>query len=155
MNTPIIKGSFTLQKFAMKGGWTYVLLPPLPVKTGLPFGWIIVKGKIDDYEINQFKLWPTVEKKLFLPVKAEIRKKIKKSEGDVVHVILYEDKSAPYIPEEFELCLMDSPVAKLHFEALSPTSQKHYIDFIYGTKNPDTRIRRITKSIEKLEKNLK
>lgn len=36
--------------------------------------------------------------KLFLPVKAEIRKKIKKAEGDKVHVILYPDNEPLEVP---------------------------------------------------------
>lgn len=73
----IIQGQFVIQKMDMKGGWSYVLLPPIHTKTGLPFGWFVVKGCIDDFEIKQYKLWPTADNKLFLPIKAEIRKKIK------------------------------------------------------------------------------
>ncbi|MBK6364104.1 MAG: DUF1905 domain-containing protein [Saprospiraceae bacterium] len=155
MSQPIIQGKFVLQKMDAKGGWTYALLPGLNTKTGLPFGWFIVKGRIDDYEIKQYKLWPTKNKELFLPVKAEIRKKIKKQEGDMVDIVLYEDKSEPHIPEEFLMCLLDSPLAKHHFDNMSKTSQKQYVDYVYEAKSMDARARRIGKTIEKLEKGLK
>lgn len=155
MKTPFVKGKFELRKMDMKGGWTYVLLPGQNTNTGLPFGWLVVKGRIDDYEINQYKLWPTADKNLFLPVKAEIRKKIKKQEGDIVEVELFEDQSAIEIPEEFMLCLLDSPEAKHHFENMSATSQKQYIDYVFAAKSMDARARRLTKTIEKLEKGLK
>jgi hypothetical protein len=155
MKTPFVKGKFELRKMDMKGGWTYILLPGQNTKTGLPFGWLVVKGRIDDYEINQYKLWPTADKNLFLPVKAEIRKKIKKQEGDIVEVELFEDQSAIEIPEEFMLCLLDSPEAKHHFENMSATSQKQYIDYVFAAKSMETRARRLTKTIEKLEKGLK
>jgi hypothetical protein len=155
MSKPIIKGKFTVQKMDMKGGWSYVLLPPVHTKTGLPFGWFVVKGTIDDFEINQYKLWPTANNQLFLPIKAEIRKKIKKQEGDIVEVVLYEDTSDIVIPDEFLLCVYESPQAKFHFDKMSDTSKKQYVDYVYAAKSLDARTRRLTRTIEKLEKGLK
>lgn len=155
MEEPIIQGTFIIQKMDMKGGWCFVLLPPVHTKTGLPFGWFIVKGKIDDFEINQYKLWTTATQELFLPIKSEIRKKIHKQEGDSVYIELYEDKSEVKIPEEFILCLAESPLAKHYFEQMSATSQKQYVDYIFAAKSLETRANRIAKSIEKLEKGLK
>ena len=155
MHAPIIHGQFIIQKMPMKSGWSYVILPPKHRKTGLPFGWFVVKGTIDDYEIRQYKLWPTADNKLFLPIKAEIRKKIKKQEGDIVTLTLYEDTSAVEIPDEFLICLYESPQARFHFESLSLTSQKQYVDYVFAAKSHEARARRLTKSIEKLEKGLK
>lgn len=151
----IIQGQFVIQKMDMKGGWSYVLLPPIHTKTGLPFGWFVVKGCIDDFEIKQYKLWPTADNKLFLPIKAEIRKKIKKQVGDTVQVTLFEDQSEVIIPNDFILCLLESPEAHFNFEKMSSTSQKQYIDYVYGAKSLEAQARRMTKSIEKLEKGLK
>ncbi|MBK8052883.1 MAG: DUF1905 domain-containing protein [Saprospiraceae bacterium] len=152
---PIIQGQFVIQKMDMKGGWSYVLLPPVHSKTGLPFGWFVVKGFIDSFEINQYKLWPTADHKLFLPIKAEIRKKIKKQVGDTVQITLYEDHSEVVIPNDFWLCLLESPEAHFYFEKMSATSQKQYVDYVYGAKSLEAQARRMTKSIEKLEKGLK
>jgi hypothetical protein len=41
-----------------------------------------VRGTIDDFEIRKYHLMPMGNGKFFLPVKAEIRKKIKKEAGD-------------------------------------------------------------------------
>lgn len=139
----------------MKGGWSYVLLPGLAQKSDLPFGWLIVKGSIDNYEIKQYKLWPTADKKLFLPIKAEIRKKIKKEVGDTVDIILYGDYSEMVIPESFLLCLLENPKAKHYFDAMSTTSQKQFVDYIFAAKSVEAQARRMTKSLEKLEKGLK
>lgn len=152
---PIIQGKFTMQKMPMKGGWTYVLLPPKHHKTGLPFGWFVVKGSIDDVELNQYKLWPTADNKLFLPINAQIRKKIKKGEGDTVEIVLHEDQSEVMIPDDFLLCLNESPLAKHHFEKMSSTSQKQYIDYVFSAKSMKTKAHRLTKTIQKLEKGLK
>jgi hypothetical protein len=53
-------------------------LPISIPKKGLPFGWYIVKVLVDDFEKEQFKWSPIKDKQLFLPIKAAIRKKIKK-----------------------------------------------------------------------------
>jgi bifunctional DNA-binding transcriptional regulator/antitoxin component of YhaV-PrlF toxin-antitoxin module len=155
MQKPIIDAILTIQKMDMKGGWSYVLMPKKSPKTGQPWGWYIVRGSIDGYPIAQYKLWPTRDGQLFLPIKSQIRKSIKKEEGDDVHIILYEDHSEVVIPDEFLLCLADYPTALHFFEKLSATSQKQFVDHIYSSKNLETRGRRIAQAIEKLEQGLK
>lgn len=155
MAKPIVKGYFQIQKMSGKGAWSYVLLPlPIP-KTGLPFGWYIVKGLIDNYEIEQFKLWPTKDKQLFLPIKAVIRKKIKKEAEDFVFIELYSDNSSVDVPDEIQIVLEEFPLASSFFYGLSETSKKQYIDYIYGVKSEEAKERRIGKTIEKLEQRLK
>lgn len=152
---PIVNQQFEIQKMPMKGGWSYVEFPNIPKHLKQPFGWVPVKGTIDDYEIKQFKLWTMASGNMFMPVKAEIRKKIKKTAGDWVHITLYYDDSPLVIPEEFLVCLLDSPKAYDFFQTIRETSQKHYIDWIYDSKTLETRVNRIAKAIEKLEKGLK
>ena len=155
MEQPIINQQYQLQKMQMKGGWTYIELPDIPKHLKQPFGWVPVKGSIDTYEIKQFKLWTMKSGNMFMPIKAEIRKKIKKTEGDWVHVILYYDDSPLVIPDEFMVCLLDAPKAHTFYESISETSKKHYIDWIYESKTLETRVNRIAKAIEKLEMGLK
>ena len=83
------------------------------------------------------------------------RKKIGKGEGDWVHVILYADNSPIVIPEEFLVCLLDAPKAHTFFKTLTESAQKHYIDWIYEAKRLETKVNRISKTIERLEKGLK
>lgn len=73
---PIVKAQYLLKKFPGKGGWTYIEIPEVKQNRSNPFGWVKVKGLIDNYELKQYKLMPTGNGKLFLPVKATIRKKI-------------------------------------------------------------------------------
>ena len=93
--------------------------------------------------------------KLFLPVKAEIRKKIKKQEGDTVHVILYPDDEPLEIPEEFKICLADEPTANNFFFSLSDSEKKFYIEWIYNAKKEETKIDRMAKAVNRLAKHLK
>lgn len=152
---PVIDGNFVIQKMQMKGGWSFVEFPNVPKHLKQPFGWVPVRGTVDGYEINQFKLWTMKTGNMFMPIKAEIRKKIKKEEGDSVHILLYYDDTPVVIPDEFLMCLVESPKAYATFQSFRATSQKHYIDWIYESKSVETRVNRMAKAIEKLEKGLK
>lgn len=92
---------------------------------------------------------------LFLPVKAEIRKLIGKGDGDMVKVVLYPDADPLDIPEDFLQCLRDEPKALVFFKTLPETEQSSYINWIYDAKKIETRIDRMAKAINKLERGLK
>jgi uncharacterized protein YdeI (YjbR/CyaY-like superfamily) len=98
---------------------------------------------------------PMGDGRLFLPVKAEIRKAIKKEAGDTVHIILYPDDSAVEVPGELQLCLEDEPQALRFFTKLSDSEKKYYIQWIYGAKKQETKIDRMAKTIERLARGLK
>jgi hypothetical protein len=151
----IVDDELQIEKMDMKGGWHFVKFAYDIPKTGLPFGWLVVKGSIDDLAIEQFKLWPTKTGELFVPLKAEIRKKIKKGFGQKIRLRLFLDDSTVEIPEEFKLCLSDSPKAEAFFNGLRWTSQKQYIDWIYAAKSNDIKAKRMTACIIKLEKHKK
>ncbi|MDD3079669.1 MAG: YdeI/OmpD-associated family protein [Paludibacter sp.] len=139
-----------LQKIPGKGGWTFVSIPEAGQDKHAWFGWVKVCGSIDDYEIDNYHLMPMGNGTLFLPVKADIRKKIKKEEGDTVHVILYSLDLPPVQPEDFMICLRDEPLAFGKFKKLPECEQKKMIDWIYSVRNDEMRVERIAQSIEKL-----
>ena len=155
MDKPVVNQQYLVKKFEGKGGWTYTEIPEIPQAKKVPFGWVTVRGTIDGYEIKQYKLMPMGNGIMFLPLKADIRKKIGKGEGDWVHVILYLDDTPLVIPEEFLVCLLDAPRAYTYFKTLTESAQKHYIDWIYEAKRLETKVNRISKTIERLEKGLK
>lgn len=151
---PIIKGEFLLEKFDGKGGWTFARLP-ITVNTKNPFGWVRVKGMIDDHEISQFHLMPMGNGFLFLSVKADIRKKIRKQAGDTVSLILFEDDSLLQTPDDFQLCLNDDPDAAKFYKSLSESEKRFYINWIMDAKRDETRVERMAKAINKLASKLK
>ena len=155
MSKPIVDNTYRLEKFEGKGGWTYARILEIIQDKTVPFGWVKVKGSIDGYEIKKYHLMPMGEGQLFLPVKAEIRKKIKKEAGDVVHVILYPDTDALEIPAELELCLHDEPRALAFFNKISESEKKYYIDWIYSAKKTETRVNRLAQTISRLQQGLK
>lgn len=150
MEKLLVNKNLLLKKFPGKGGWTYAIIPEITTHKNTPFGWVKVRGKIDEFEIKDYHLMPLGNGNLFLPVKAEIRRKIGKKEGDHVHVILYEDNSPIEIPEELHLCLVDEPQAYETFLSYNQREQKSFIDWIYSAKKDETRIKRIADSINKL-----
>jgi hypothetical protein len=152
---PLVDKRFKLERFRAKGGWTYARIPQISQDKNQPFGWVKVRGSIDGYEIKKYHLMPMGDGKLFLPVKAEIRKKIKKEEGDFVHVILYPDNEPLEIPEEMLLCLQDDPRALKFFQSLSEGEQKYYLQWVYSAKRTETKVNRLASTVDKLARGLK
>jgi len=155
MKKPLVNKKYKLEKFQGKGGWTFARIPEIAAEKTSAFGWVKVKGFIDDHAFHNYHLMPMGNGKLFLPVKASIRKKIKKQEGDWVKVIIYPDNDPVAVPSELHECLHNEPLAGKYFQSLSDSEKKYYIDWIYSSKKEETRIRRIVKTIERLTKGLK
>ena len=152
---PLVDKRLKLERFQGKGGWTYARIPEVSQDKNRPFGWVKVRGSIDGYELRKYHLMPMGNGHLFLPVKAEIRKKIRKAEGDSVHVILYPDDEPLEIPDEMMLCLKDEPQALKFFLSLSESEQKYYIQWVYSARKEETKIRRLAKTIDRLVSGLK
>lgn len=85
---PLVNRTYLLEKFPGKGGWTYALIPEIKPDPHAWFGWISVKGTIDDIDLPRCKLMPKGDGQLFLPVNAAMRKKLKKQAGDSVQIVL-------------------------------------------------------------------
>lgn len=148
--TPLVDKDYLLQKYPGKGGWTFAALPEIAQDKHAWFGWVKVRGTIDDFEIENYHLMPMGNGSLFLPVKAEIRKKIGKNEGDWVHITLYSQDLPPVLPDDFMTCLQDEPKALAAFMRLSIPEQKKITDWIYAIKNDEMKVERIAQSIENL-----
>lgn len=147
---PLVDKEYVLEKFPGKGGWTFAQIPEILQDKHSPFGWVRVRGTIDNYEIKNYHLMPMGNGKLFLPVKADIRKKIKKQAGDSVRVTLFADNLPTDIPEELKLCLQDEPNVYERFLTYSNGEQKAFIEWIYSAKTDNTKIDRIRKTIDKI-----
>ncbi|MBK9735885.1 MAG: DUF1905 domain-containing protein [Saprospiraceae bacterium] len=152
---PLVNHSYLLEKYPGKGGWTYAAIPEISQDKKAPFGWVKVKGTIDNVELKNYKLMPMGNGKLFLPVKAAIRKKIGKDAGDWVKVVLFSDNSTVEIPDELLLCLQEEPLALQNFLGYTDGQQKEFIDWIYSGKTEATKVKRIAETIMKLSKNNK
>ncbi|OJV15941.1 MAG: hypothetical protein BGO21_30705 [Dyadobacter sp. 50-39] len=146
----LVEKNYQLQKMPGKGGWTYVVISEIRKDIERKAGMVKVKGRIDDYELTGYNLMPMASGQLFLAVKAEIRKRIRKEEGDWVKIVLYADESALAIPQELIDCLKDEPQAYANFVKLSEGAQKEFRDWVYAAKKDETKVERIAKMIQML-----
>jgi hypothetical protein len=148
MEKSLVNKKYKLQKFPGKGGWTYAKIPEIPQSKKSPFGWVKVKGSIDDYTFHDYRLMPMGNGSLFLPVKASVRKIIGKAEGDYVQVVLFKDESSLQIPQDLLQCLTDEPLAHDKFFRLKENVQRTFIQWIGAAKKEETRVERIAKMID-------
>ena len=155
----LVDKKYLLEKFPGKGGWVYAIIPEILPDKKSPFSWVKVKGSIDGFQISKYHLMPTGKEQgkgqLFLSVKADIRKKIKKQEGDYVHIILFPDDEPLEVPEELLLCLQDDAEALEFFNSLNESEQHNYVKWIYSAKTDQTKVDRIAKTLIKLSKHKK
>ena len=87
-----------------------------------------------------------------LPLAAEHRTAAGVAAGDEIDVDLELD-TAPRdveVPADFAAALDAEPAARATFDALSNSNRKWHVLNVEGTKNPDTRQRRIEKSVATL-----
>lgn len=154
MEEVLVDCVYLLQKFEGKGGWTYAEIPEIKPDHNSPFGWVKVRGNIDDFTFKNYRLQPMGNGKLFLPVKAEIRKKIGKNAGDRVRITLYKDETPLDTPEELVTCLKNDPDVYTQFLRLSEGKQKALIEWIYSAKSDETKVNRIVSTMEQLQQEL-
>lgn len=151
----LIDNRYLLEKFPGKGGWTFAQIPEIKPDKHAHFGWVRVRGTIDQAEIKGYHMMPMGNGKLFLPVNAKIRKKIGKAEGDYVHVTLYADNLPTELTDELRLCLADEPGAYRAFLSCTAAEQKSYLEWIYAAKTDELKVDRIAKTIDLLLQKIK
>lgn len=147
---PLADREYRMEKFPGKGGWTFVRIPEIPLDKKSPFGWVKVKGRIDHFAITGYHLMPDGKGNLFLPIKAEIRKKLGKAEGDSVRIVLFKDNDPIQLPEELRVCLAEDPHTLEVFESYTDGRKKELVDWIYSARKEETRINRIADLMNRL-----
>jgi len=148
----LIEGIFLLEKMPGKGGWTFVRLPGVSSEYRGKYGTVKVSGTIDSYELVNCGLMPIRNGGLFLPVKAEIRKKIGKKEGDSVQITFYADAESISMatPEDLLLCLEDEPEAYQTYQSYTYAERQAFLDWIGAANQDEVRVQRIAQTIDLL-----
>ena len=144
----MIHFSTIIQKFGSKGektGWTFIKITKeidqqLNPKIKKSYR---VKGKLDEVSIAGIALVPMGEADFILPLKADLRKKLKKRNGDTLKVSLTVDTAALKINDQLLLCLDDEPKAKKYFDSLTPSHQRYFSNWIESAKTETTQTKRI------------
>lgn len=87
-----------------------------------------------------------------LGITKNIRDRIQKQPGDIVHVTLKKDDEPRTIevPEDLKKEMEKHEEAKVFFDTLSFTNQKQYVQWITSAKKEETRNKRIEISIDML-----
>jgi len=93
----------------------------------------------------------------FLIVRKDIRKLIGKNAGDIVHVTVQRDTEERVVelPAELAELFEQNPAAQSHYDKLSYTHRKEYVQWINEAKRSETRQNRLHKTIEMLLNNKK
>lgn len=150
----------TLLQFAEKGektSWTYVpisavIAHEIKPNTKVSFR---VKGFLDDIEINGLALVPIGEGDFILPVKAALRKAIRKEKGASVKIKLEEDKGFKVeMPDDLAECFADEPKALQYFHSLPKSHQHYYFKWINEAKTEVTRTKRIAATLNAASKGM-
>lgn len=149
MGAALVNQKYLLKKFPGKGGWTFAEIPEIPPDPHAHFGWVKVRGSIDEYEFDHCHLMPMGNGKLYLPVKAAIRKAIKKQAGDTVHVIIYKEDSILVTPLEILECIKEAGVLDV-YDKWTDAKKREKLEWITQSSQDETRVNRIVALIDQL-----
>lgn len=153
----MVRFSAKIEKFGQQGektGWTYILISAELASLLKPDNRqsFRVKGKLDDFEISGIALIPIGDGKFILPLKADIRKQIRKNKGDSIKVQIQQDTRPFEINIDFMQCLEDEPSALENFRKLTGSHQRYFSKWIDSAKTLPTRDKRIAMAVSALAK---
>lgn len=142
----------SLHKFDKKGektGWTYFEIPAQianELNPGIKTSYR-VKGKMDSFVLKLVALIPMGDGDFIIPVNGEMRRKIRKKEGDTIEVTLEIDTDP--LPQSADLlaCLEDEPKALAYFNKLPASHQNYYNKWIESAKTIETKTKRISMTV--------
>lgn len=146
----IVEGTYFLEKFTGKGGWTFVKFPEIILSGSKAYGMMKVSGFFDSYAFEDKHLMPMGNGQVFIPLAKSVRKIIGKEEGDPVYIKLFQEEIPSQIPEELIACLQDDPGKWKLFQELSSEEQSKWINYIYQVDDLDRRSSRIIRLLQSL-----
>lgn len=133
-----------------KTGWRYIEIPADIAQTIKPNNKksFRVKGKVDSFIISGFALMPMGDGNFIMPLKAEIRKAIRKESGATVKVQLEEHQDFKVeTPADLQDCFDFDPEAYDQFMSLAMSHRNYFIKWIESAKTNETRAKRIVNTI--------
>jgi uncharacterized protein YdeI (YjbR/CyaY-like superfamily) len=143
----------TLEKFGKQGektGWIYIAVPEeiaLQIKPNNKKTFR-VKGKIDELNIKAVALLPMGAGDFIIAVNAEMRKVLRKVEGEKVTLKLEEDDDIVKLSSELLECIADVPEAAEYFNKLPPSHKNHYSTWVKSAKSEAIIAKRIATVIK-------
>jgi hypothetical protein len=151
-STEILK----FDKQGEKTGWTYIKVSAKIAQQLKPGNKksFRVKGKLDEYSIKTTALIPMGEGEFIIPLKAAIRKAIKKRKGDVLAVQIEVDDSPLSVSPDLLECLNDEPKAREYFYKLPGSHRNYYTNWIESAKTDITKAKRIAQAVSAFTKGM-
>jgi hypothetical protein len=153
----MIRFTATLLKFKEKGektGWTYIEIPSKlaeQLNPGVKKSFR-VKGKLDAYSFDALALLPMGKGNFILPLKADIRRALKKNAGAQVGVQMALQPKGYSLDAEFLECLNDEPKALEFFNSLTGSHRNYFSKWIESAKTSETKAKRIVMAVNALVK---
>ena len=139
-----------------KTGWTYIEVPEKiasQIKPGYKKSFR-VKGRLDEYKIEQVAVIPMGNGDFIIPINAAMRKGTGKKKGAVLTVQLQEDKKEYQLNAELMECLKDEPAALEFFNTKPASHQRYYSKWIESAKTEITKTKRIAMTVSSLAKRM-
>ena len=147
----------TIEKFKKQGektGWTYIIIPEelaQKINPGVKKSYRI-KGSLDNFSFSGMNLLPMGEGDFILALNVDVRKAIRKKQGDMLTVKIELDKSKYKLNEELVQILETEPKALAHFKSLPESHQNYYSKWIESAKTLNTRHDRIASTLNAMLK---
>ena len=141
----------TLERPEGVGTWTYLTVPFDVAADYGAKGQVKVKGTVNGAPFRG-SLMPHGDGRHFLVVNKALRDKAGATQGSVVRVRLERDTAprAVSVPRDLKQALAGNPQAAAAFKNMPYSHKKEYVDYIGEAKKAETRLRRISATIEKL-----
>jgi hypothetical protein len=153
----VISFKTIIEKFHKQGektGWTYIVIPAelaQKINPGVKKSYRI-KGTLDNYQFSGMNVLPMGEGDFILALNAEVRKAIRKKQGDSLQVKIELDKSKYQLNAELMECLETEPKALAYFKSLSGSHQNYFSKWIESAKTPNTKYDRIASTLNAMMK---
>jgi hypothetical protein len=149
----MIQYTTLIQRFHQQGektGWTYIEIPEEMAEALNPGVKVSfrIKGKLDQHAIQKMSLLPMGGGNFILPLNTEVRKEIRKRQGDTLHVTLELDDSQVELSADLLACFEDAPDGKVFFDKLPKSHQNYYSKWIESAKSEETKSKRITITVQ-------
>jgi len=134
-----------------RGGGAWIEIPPKVSESFGTKGRVPVKATFDGVPYRG-SIAPMGRGMHILGVKKDIRQSIGKDIGATVRVTMEQDTEDRIveIPEDLQRALSRDAAARTAFERMSYTHRKEYVQAVEEAKKPETRQRRIEKTLEML-----
>lgn len=136
------------------GAWTYMRIPFDVAEAYGTRARMSVKGTINGFPFRS-SILPTGDGGHHMMVNRQMQAGAGARPGDAVRVEMDEDRTPRVVvaPAELRRAFAKSPAAAAAYAALAPSHKKAFAEWIREAKRPETKARRVEKTVEKLLEN--